>query len=1202
MNATASAAKETRTALPTGTETIVGVPEGYDGLVLGQIAAEASAIAGRPLALVHVARDDRRLGELEAALAFFSPKTKVVSLPAWDTVPYDRIGPNSDLVAKRIASLAILAAGSRKEPTVVLTTVNSVLQRLPPRSFIKQSLRQIAPGQRIDRGQLIERLSLAGFVRASTVMEPGEFAVRGSLIDLFPPGRQSPVRLDFFDDTLETIKSFDPETQRTQKIVQRLLLTPMSEIAFGEAATSRFRQAYIALFGPAQSDDQLYEAVSAGQRFPGQEHWLPLFHDQLETILDYLPDAPISLDHMSEQSLADRQAQIEEHYKARVDALEVATFGAPPYKPVPPGQMFILAPEWKKALQTRRVSRLSAFESEDASGTIRSFEGRRGRSFAPERSSEDQNLFDAVVTHIRALTHAGKRTLIAAWTPGARERLAALLAEHGLAGTKKIESFDEALITPAATPMLAVLGLEEGFETPDLAVIGEQDILGDRLVRPRRRARKAADVIIEATSLSVGDLVVHSDHGIGRFVGLQTITALGAPHDCLELAYHGGDKLYLPVENIELLSRYGSDETGAELDRLGGAAWQNRKARLKKRLREIASELIKVAALRQLREAPVMQKPEGPYEEFVARFPYEETEDQAASIDAVIDDLAAGKPMDRLVCGDVGFGKTEVALRAAFVAAMAGTQVAVVVPTTLLARQHFKTFEARFHGLPLKIGRASRMVPAKELAEVKKGLADGTLDIVVGTHALLSKTIQFARLGLLIIDEEQHFGVNHKERLKQLKEDVHVLTLSATPIPRTLQLALSGVRELSLITTPPVDRLAVRTYISPVDPVILREALRRERHRGGQSFYVVPRIADLDEVAEFLAEHVPELKMARAHGQLSPTELEDIMTAFYEGQYDVLLSTAIVESGLDIPRANTLIVHRADMFGLAALYQLRGRVGRSKTRAYAYFTTPVGQRLTEGAAKRLKVLQSLDQLGAGFSLASHDLDIRGAGNLLGDEQSGHIREVGFELYQSMLEETIEALKGGDIDGYETAEQWSPQIQLGMPVLLPESYITDLQVRLGLYRRLSGLVTREQIDQFAAELIDRFGPLPAEAEALLDVMELKALCRRAGVGQLDAGTKGASIAFRKGQFANPEALVKFIQASKGLVKIQQAPVAGGQLKAHERPPVAGGQPKAPQRAPEMKLIFKAEWEKPAQRMRGVQGLLTELATMAERKSG
>ena len=1152
--------------------TLTGVPEGYDGQVLALLADEVSAHRGQPTAILHVARDDRRLDALEAALAFFSPKTRVVALPAWDTVPYDRIGPNPEIVSKRIAALTVLAAGQRKEPTVVLTTVNAALQRVPPRDFVKRAIKNIAPGQRLDRGQLIERLALAGFQRTGTVMEPGEFAVRGSLIDLFPPGRPTPVRLDFFDDTLESIKSFDPETQRTAKIVQRLTLTPMSEVAFGEAAAARFRQGYVAAFGAPKGGDPLYEAVSAGQRFPGMEHWLPLFHETLETLFDYLPGAPLTFDHQVEEAIADRQGQIRDHYQARVDALESETFGAPPYRPLPPERLFMPQAEWAKALAGRELGRLTPFElaeGEVAAGTaLRAMRGRQGRTFAAERVSEGTSVFEAVAGHIKSSQAQGRRVVVAAWTPGARERLRVLLTEHGVTGAQTIESFAEALTLPPDRTFLAVLGLERGFETPDLAVIGEQDILGDRLVRPRRKSRKAADVITEATSLSVGDLVVHADHGIGRFVGLKTITALGAPHDCLELAYHGGDKLYLPVENIELLSRYGSEETGVELDRLGGAAWQARKARLKKRLREIASELIKIAALRELKEAPILSPPAGAFDEFVARFPYEETEDQQASIDAVVEDLGRGKPMDRLVCGDVGFGKTEVALRAAFIAAMAGLQVAVVVPTTLLARQHYKTFAARFQGLPLRIGRASRLVVAKELAEVKKGLKDGTIDIVVGTHALLGKAIEFARLGLLIIDEEQHFGVGHKERLKQLKEDVHVLTLTATPIPRTLQLALSGVRELSLITTPPVDRLAVRTYISPVDPVILREALRRERYRGGQTFYVVPRISDLDDVAEFLAEHTPELKIARAHGQLSPTELEDVMTAFYEGQYDVLLSTAIVESGLDIPNANTLIVHRADMFGLAQLYQLRGRVGRSKTRAYAYFTTPVGQRLTEGAEKRLKVLQSLDTLGAGFSLASHDLDIRGAGNLLGDEQSGHIKEVGFELYQSMLEETIAALKGGDLG--ETADQWSPQIQLGTPVLLPEAYVADLNVRLGLYRRLSTLAKRADIDAFGAELVDRFGPLPAEVEHLLDVVEIKALCRVANVAQLDAGTKGCSIVFRKGQFPNPQGLVKFIAASKGALKV------------------------AP---PDSKLVYKADFENAGVRLKGVRILVGELARLA-----
>ncbi|KAB2912285.1 MAG: transcription-repair coupling factor [Hyphomicrobiaceae bacterium] len=1148
-------------------EVLTGVPDGLGPLVLSHLTGERGA--GTPPLLLHVARDDRRLEALSEGLKFFAPSIRVIQVPAWDTVPYDRIGPNAEIVAQRIAALARLAVAARKAPTVVVTTVNAILQRVPSREFIRKSLKTIAAGQRIDMNRLVQRLNLAGFQRTGTVMEPGEYAVRGGIVDMFPPGRSSPVRLDFFGDTLEHIKAFDPDTQRTSKVVQKLTLMPISEVAFGEAAEKHFRRGYIEMFGAVKSEDPLYEAVSAGQRYPGMEHWLPLFHEHLETLFDYVPGAPVSFDPLSDEAAAERLALIGDHYDARVKGLETLTFGAPPYKPVPPAAMFLTDEEWKGLLAGRSVRRMTPFEQvKDAEhGTVRSFNGRAGRNFAAERAAHDQNVFDAATAHVRSLQERGKRVIITAFTAGARERLATLLADHKLGAARKVDSYAEAQALGAAETALAVLGLEQGFETPGLAVIGEQDILGDRLVRPRRKARRAADVITEATSLSVGDFVVHSDHGIGRFDGLTTITALGAPHDCLEIGYAGGDKLYLPVENIELLSRYGSGEAGTQLDRLGGAGWQSRKARLRQRLREIASELIKVAALRQLREAPIMAPPHGAYEEFVARFSYEETEDQAASIQTVLDDLASGKPMDRLVCGDVGFGKTEVALRAALIAAMSGHQVAVVVPTTLLARQHYATFTERFKGLPVRIAQASRLVSGKELNAVKAGIRDGTIDIVVGTHALLGKTIGFQRLGLLIIDEEQHFGVTHKERLKQLREDVHVLTLTATPIPRTLQLALSGVRELSLITTPPVDRLAVRTYISPFDPVIIREALRRERYRGGQSFYVVPRISDLDDVAEFLSEHTPELKVARAHGQLAPGVLEDVMTAFYDGKYDVLLSTAIVESGLDIPNANTLIVHRADIFGLAQLYQLRGRVGRSKTRAYAYFTTPNQGKLSVGAEKRLKVLQSLDTLGAGFSLASHDLDIRGGGNLLGEEQSGHIREVGFELYQSMLEEAVAALKGGDLG--EGRDQWSPQISLGTAVLIPESYVGDLQLRLGLYRRLSALEKRSDIDTFAAELVDRFGELPQEVVHLLDIVEIKGLARQAGLQQVDAGPKGAVIGFRRNQFANPEGLIALMQKSRGGVKLQ----------------------------PDHKLVFKADWDLPDKRLAGVRALVLQLAEIA-----
>jgi transcription-repair coupling factor (superfamily II helicase) len=1137
-----------------------GVPEGYDALLLGELARHAGA------PILHAARDGNRLATLEEALAFFAPDVRTLCFPAWDGVPYDRVAPNAETIARRIATLAELSQRGPNEtkPLIVLTTVSALLQRVPPREFIASANLKLQPGNAMAMQTLIERLEISGYGRAGTVTDPGQYAVRGGILDLYPPGGE-PVRLDFFGDTLEQIRAFDPNTQRTAARRDSIQLLPMSELALTPEVRSAFRQRYVALFGPVIGDDPLYESISAGRQHQGMEHWLPLFHERLDTLFDYLPGAVLSLDPLADDARARRLEQIADHYDARAQALERKAFGAPPYHPVPPESMFLSEAEWQEALGSRQMIALDPFEQPEAPGVV-SFRGRQGRSFAAERQTEGANVFDAVAAHAKRLRGEGKRVIVACWSNGARERLAILLAEHGVGDTKRVTSFAEALDAPEAVSV-AVLPLETGFEAPGIAVIGEQDILGDRLVR-KTRGKRGSDVLTEVSSLSVGDLVVHSDHGIGRFAGLATIQAAGAPHDCLEVHYQGGDKLYLPVENIELLSRYGSDESGVQLDRLGGVAWQSRKARLKQRICDMAEKLIKVAALRALRDAPVLNPPEGVYDEFSARFPYEETEDQETSIGAVLEDLASGKPMDRLICGDVGFGKTEVALRASLIAVLAGKQVAVVVPTTLLARQHFHTFTERFRGFPVKIGQASRLVRAKERAEVKQGLKSGEIDIVIGTHALLAKGVEFADLGLLIVDEEQHFGVNHKERLKQLREDVHVLTLTATPIPRTLQLALSGVREMSLISTPPVDRLAVRTYVMPFDPVILREALLRERFRGGQTFFVVPRIADLDDAAAFLKEHAPELKVARAHGQMGSRELDSVMNAFYDRQYDVLLSTSIVESGLDIPSANTLIVYRADMFGLAQLYQLRGRVGRSKIRAYAYLAIPADARLTPAAENRLKVLQSLDTLGAGFVLASHDLDIRGAGNLLGEEQSGHIREVGFELYQSMLEEAIAALKGGE--GALIEDQWSPRINLGTSVLLPEEYVPDLQVRLGLYRRLSGVERHEAIEAFAAELIDRFGPLPQEVRHLLDVVEIKGLCRQAGIEQIDAGPKGAVIAFRNRSFANPAGLINFIREQGHRVKLQ----------------------------PDHRLIFYANWETPEARLAGARDLLQRLVKIAQ----
>jgi transcription-repair coupling factor (superfamily II helicase) len=1149
--------------------TLTNVADGAEGLIVADLARAVGAKPNAPAtSLLVICRDGPRLAQLARALKFFAPDVVELEFPAWDCQPYDRVSPHAGVVAQRMNTLSRLARlKGRDRPSVLLTTVNAVLQRLPAKELIAAQALSASPGNVLRMDDIVRWLELNGFLRASTVREPGEYAVRGGILDLFPPGMDQPVRLDFFGDTLESIRSFDPETQRTTDQLRALDLVPVAEFQLTSETIRRFRLGYVEAFGAATPDDQLYQAVSEGRRYPGMEHWLPLFHTKLNTLFDYLPGTPVVLEPLAGEAAHERIAQIVDYYNARKEILGAAGGGAP-YKPLPPDRLYFAEAEWQSRLAAGPIVRLTPFAAPEGTTDVIDAATRPGRNFAPERAQQTRNVFEAVKTHVEARQAAGDRVVVALWSEGARERMRHVLADHGLLNLLPVANWPEAQARPKSDVTLAVLGLESGFETAEMAVIAEPDILGDRLVRPRRAAKRAENFIAEVTSLAAGDLVVHVDHGIGRFIGLANIEAAGAPHDCLELHYAGGDKLFLPVENIELLSRYGSEEAGVELDRLGGTAWQTRKARMKQRLLEMAGALIKVAAERQLREAPRFTTSVGPYDEFSAGFPYEETDDQQTAIDAVLDDLASGRPMDRLICGDVGFGKTEVALRAAFVAAMGGKQVAVVVPTTLLARQHMKTFTERFRGFPINVAQASRLVNTKELAETKKKLADGTVEIVVGTHALLGKAIKFKDLGLLIIDEEQHFGVSHKERLKTLRSEVHVLTLTATPIPRTLQLALTGVRELSIIASPPVDRLAVRTFVSPFDPLTVREALLREHYRGGQTFYVCPRIEDLAGAKEFLDKNVPEVRVAVAHGQMPGTMLEDVMSAFYDGKYDVLLSTTIVESGLDIPTANTLIVHRADMFGLAQLYQLRGRVGRSKTRAYSLFTLPT-RRITFQAERRLKVLQSLDTLGAGFQLASHDLDIRGAGNLLGDEQSGHIKEVGFELYQQMLQEAVASLKAGISE--PVSDRWSPQITIGTPVLIPEDYVADLSVRLALYRRLADLDDEGEIDAFGAELVDRFGPLPIEVQHLLDVVAIKALCRRANVAKIDVGPKGAVLSFREDTFASPEGLVAFIREQGKDARVR----------------------------PDMKVVFFDDWETPEERLKGAAGILRRLVRIAER---
>ncbi len=1152
---------------------LAGVPEGYDALVI----AERARTAGRDSTL-HVARDELRLTALAESVAFFAPDVEIIAVPAWDCLPYDRVSPHPDVVARRIDALTRLvdppASGKCR---LVITTVSAILQRVPKLESLRNAALELRIKTRLGRDKLDAFLVANGYTRAEQVMEPGEYAVRGGLIDLYPPGSEEPVRIDLFGDDIETIRSFDPVSQRTTGNRDAVSLKPMSETVLTPDSIARFRTKYRELFGAVGSNDALYESVSQGRKFLGQEHWLPLFHDGLGTILDYVPNANVSLDHDIEESVATRFETIRDYYEARrmVDApsggkakLTIEDTGIV-YHPVPPNLMFLDADEWVQVLAARSVTAMRSYGAADVGG-MEDAGGRPGRDFADIRANPNQNVFEAFIAHITAEQGQGRRVILAGATAGSKARLAGALKDHGYTAIANVPTWSEALAADKSQLAVLPLALERGFVTPDLAIVTEQDLLGDRLVRSAKKKRRADAFIADATQIAEGDLLVHVEHGIGRYEGLETLTVGGAPHDCLRLTYLGNDRLYVPVENIEVLSRFGSEQAGVHLDKLGGAAWQARKAKLKQRIREMAEQLINIAAARQVKDAAVITPPEGVFDEFCARFPYAETDDQLKAIGDTLDDLTKGKPMDRLVCGDVGFGKTEVALRAAFTAAMTGMQVAVVVPTTLLARQHFKTFSERFKGFPLRVGQLSRLVTAKDAEATKAALAEGQVDVVVGTHALLAKSIKFKDLGLLIVDEEQHFGVAHKEQLKQLRAEVHVLTLTATPIPRTLQMALSGVREMSLIATPPVDRLAVRTFVLPFDPVVIREAILRERFRGGQTFYVCPRVADIDGVAERLRKLVPEVKYAVAHGRLSPTALEDVMVAFGEGKFDVLLSTNIIESGLDMPQVNTLIIHRADMFGLSQLYQLRGRVGRGKSRGYAYLTIPADRKPTVTAEKRLDVMQTLDSLGAGFSLASHDLDIRGAGNLLGEEQSGHIKEVGVELYQHLLEEAVAAARAGGEEATPATDEWSPQINTGAPVLIPDTYVKDLGIRLALYRRIGAMADRAEIEGFAAELIDRFGPLPPEVENLLDVISIKVLCRTANVEKVDAGPKGAVVSLRNSTFPNPGALVDFIAKSSGTVKLR----------------------------PDQKIVFIRPWETPSARVKGLQSVLGQMAALAK----
>jgi len=1175
------------------THIIHGVPEGQDAFILKDRAIEAQRNGGG--VACHIAMDDARAQTLMDLMGFFAPEIEVMYFPAWDCLPYDRVSPNTQVVGQRMKALGHLKAriGSDiKKPSVVITTVNAVLRHvIAPDDLGMLGGLSVAVGGVLQETDFKAFLNGNGYDRTDMVRDVGEYAIRGGIIDLWPATFDTPVRIDLFGDEVESLRLFDAATQKSADKINALSLNPATELPLDEESISRFRARYRELFGAVNASDPLYEAISEGRKIAGAEHWQPLFFDHMVPLFDYMPDAMISMDHQADQAMAEAWDQIEDFYNSRMTlATQTAQTnkknkGAeqPIYHPVPVHLGF-------HPPLTEGIDMFSPFTSEEV-------QAKQGRDFADIRALPDGDVFAAVKDYIHS--NFQKKTIINAYSDGARDRLKGLLAAHDVTNVTICDTFDDCIKLKNTTIALITLPLERGFINDRIVMITETDILGDRLVRQSKSRKRKADAFLrEVSSLSVGDYVVHIDHGIGRFDGLETLDVHGVKHDCVRLKYDGDDKLFVPVENIEVLSRYGDADAIVTLDKLGGAGWQARRAKVKKNLLEMAGKLIDLAAARALQTADQFSIVSSLYNEFAARFPYHETEDQQASIDAVLQDLQSGKPMDRLVCGDVGFGKTEIAIRAAYVTAMAGGQVAIIAPTTLLARQHYENFSARFQGTSIRIGHLSRMVSAKDQKLTKDGLRNGDVHIVIGTHALLSDAIHFDHLGLVIVDEEQRFGVKQKERLKDLKQDVHVLTLTATPIPRTLQMSLTGVRDMSLITTPPVDRLAIRSFVMAFDPVIIREALLREHHRGGQSFIVCPRVKDIQKLQEEIAEIVPEVKIVTAHGQMTPQDLEDRMNAFYNKEYDVLLATNIIESGIDVPSANTMIVHRADMFGLAQLYQIRGRIGRSKLRAYAYLTYQANQKLNDTAMKRLEIIGQLDTLGAGFQLASHDMDLRGAGNLVGEQQSGHIKEVGVELYQQMLEEAVAETRNQKSDVQSQTAEFSPEINLGVSVLIPENYITDLNVRMSIYRRIAALSTpviaaqavihskdsgsgemdsglrrndenmRSEIDSFAAELIDRFGSLPDEVENLLKLVEIKSICKAANIAEIEAGPKGILIGYYNNEPHNPAGLMHYIQDKAGTVRLR----------------------------PDQKLFFPRTWASADMRMRGVKNIVEELVSL------
>ena len=1074
--------------------------------------------------LVAVARDTQRAQALEAELKIFAGNLPVLHFPDWETLPYDAFSPLPEIVSQRIATLYRLPGVQRG---VLVVPVGTLMQRIAPRSHITGSGLMLALSQKLDIAAEQRRLESSGYRHVPQVNEPGDFAVRGALIDIFPMGAAEPYRVELFDDEVESIRSFDPETQRSQQQVDKVELLPAREFPLTEQATKDFRTRLRERFPIDVRRCPIYQDMKEGVTPAGIEYYLPLFFDQTATLFDYLADnALFVLGEGAGDAAAQFWTHTSERYDQRAHDIE---------RPVlPPAELYLPPDDWRAQMNRRLRVEMVEPGHEHAIATP--------TQPAPELPLNRKGEEPAASLKHFVASYPG-RVLIAADSAGRREALLETLGGADLR-PENVDGWQTFLEGPERLA-ITIATLEQGFALtqPTLTVLTERELYGERVRserdRKRRRgtARDPEAIIRDLTELTLGAPIVHVDHGVGRYQGLSSMDVAGMDNEFLTIEYAKGDKLYVPVAQLGLVSRYsGTAPELAPLHSLGGDAWERARKKAAEKVRDVAAELLAIYAQRQARGGESMTVDRQLVEEFGSTFPFEETPDQESAIEAVLGDLAAPRAMDRVICGDVGFGKTEVALRAAFATATAGKQVAVLVPTTLLAQQHYRNFADRFADWPVRVDVLSRFRSSKDVTDALKRLADGQIDVIVGTHKLLQPDIKFKNLGLVIVDEEQRFGVRQKERLKKLRAEVDLLTMTATPIPRTLNMAMSGLRDLSLIATPPAHRTAVRTFISAWDPATIREALQRELARGGQVYFLHNEVQSIERIVRELEELVPEARIRIAHGQMPERELEGVMADFHRQRFNVLVCTTIIETGIDIPSANTIIINRADRFGLAQLHQLRGRVGRSHHRAYAYLVVPDRKSITADAQKRLEALASLEELGAGFTLATHDLEIRGAGELLGDEQSGQIQEIGFGLYTELLDRAVRALKSGKVPDFDLTSEHETEVELHLPALIPDDYLADVHARLTLYKRIASARTEDELRDLQVEMIDRFGLLPDSTKHLFAIASLKQMATPLGIRKLDFSATGGRIVFREKPEVDPRLIIKLIQTQPRVYKL------------------------------------------------------------------